>query len=77
MIDRIFSQIQVITHILAAPGLWARQWVIKNMGHKHVGPNKRAMDFNIAAHDHFGYGYDPVKDDELFLQVQKNLMENN
>ena len=24
-----------------------------------------------------GYGYDPVKDDELFLQVQKNLMENN
>ena len=23
------------------------------------------------------YGYDPVKDDELFLQVQKNLMENN
>ena len=22
-----------------------------------------------------GYGYDPVKDDELFLQVQKNLME--
>jgi HK97 family phage prohead protease len=24
-----------------------------------------------------GYGYDPVKDDELFLTVQKNLMENN
>ena len=24
-----------------------------------------------------GYGYDPVKDDELFLQVQQNLMENN
>lgn len=24
-----------------------------------------------------GYGYDPVKDDELFLEVQKNLMENN
>jgi HK97 family phage prohead protease len=23
------------------------------------------------------YGYDPVKDDELFLNVQKNLMENN
>lgn len=23
------------------------------------------------------YGYDPVKDDELFIQVQKNLMENN
>ena len=24
-----------------------------------------------------GYGYDPVKDDELFLEVQQNLMENN
>ena len=24
-----------------------------------------------------GYGYDPVKDDELFIKVQKNLMENN
>ena len=23
------------------------------------------------------YGYDPVKDDELFITVQKNLMENN
>jgi HK97 family phage prohead protease len=23
------------------------------------------------------YGYDPVKDDELFINVQKNLMENN
>jgi len=23
------------------------------------------------------YGYDPVKDDELFIEVQKNLMENN
>lgn len=23
------------------------------------------------------YGYDPVKDDELFIKVQKNLMENN
>jgi len=23
------------------------------------------------------YGYDPVKDDELFLEVQQNLMENN
>ena len=23
------------------------------------------------------FGYDPVKDDELFLEVQKNLMENN
>jgi len=24
-----------------------------------------------------GYGYDPVKDNELFLEVQQNLMENN
>jgi hypothetical protein len=23
------------------------------------------------------FGYDPVKDDELFLEVQKNLMENS
>lgn len=23
------------------------------------------------------YGYDPVKDDELFIDVQKNLMNNN
>ena len=23
------------------------------------------------------YGYDPVKDDELFINVQKNLMNNN
>ena len=23
------------------------------------------------------YGYDPVKDNELFIEVQKNLMNNN
>jgi len=23
------------------------------------------------------YGYDAVKDDELFIEVQKNLMNNN
>jgi hypothetical protein len=23
------------------------------------------------------YGYDPVKDNELFLDVQKNIMKNN
>jgi len=23
------------------------------------------------------FGYDPVKDNELFINVQKNLMENN
>ena len=40
--------------------LWARQWVIANMGHKSNGPNKRAIDFQRAAHDHFGYEYDPV-----------------
>ena len=30
------------------------------MGHKNGGPNKRALDFEVAAraHEHFGYGFD-------------------
>lgn len=40
--------------------LWARQWVIANMGHRNNAPNKRAIDFQRAAHEHFEYDFDPV-----------------
>ena len=35
--------------------LWARRWVLANMGHRNDAPNARAMEFNIAVHEHFGY----------------------
>jgi hypothetical protein len=41
--------------------LWARKWVLANMGHRNDAPNSRAVDFSIAAHEHFGYTYDPTK----------------
>lgn len=40
--------------------LWARQWVIHNMGHRNTEPNKRAIDFQKASHEHFDYDFDPV-----------------
>ena len=40
---------------------WAREWVIDNMGHRTAQRNKRCADFQRAAHDHFGYDFDPKK----------------
>ena len=31
------------------------------MGHRNDEPNQRAIDFNRAAHEHFGYVFDPKK----------------